>query len=74
MPRKLPIPFRGRRFPIALANSSISRLYRKGCIVLTVALVVCAVSSLSLRFWLRAENKKLDRAEDGEVHSFRYVL
>ena len=56
------------------ANTQVARLYRKGCSVITAALVVCAASSLLLRFWLRAENKKLDRAEDGEVHSFRYIL
>ncbi|KAI5868110.1 retrograde regulation protein 2 [Durotheca rogersii] len=49
-------------------------LYRMGCIVIAVALVVCAASSLTLRFWLRKENKKLDRDEDGELRSFRYVL
>ncbi|KAM0718617.1 hypothetical protein Q7P37_005687 [Cladosporium fusiforme] len=55
-----------------LYPSSDAPLYRKGCIVLTVALVVCACSSLVLRFWLRKENEKLDR--EGDDVGFRYVL
>jgi hypothetical protein len=48
------------------------RLYRTGCIVLTVALVTCACASLTLRYWLKKENEKLDR-EGGDV-GFRYIL
>ena len=48
------------------------RLYRTGCIVLTVALVTCACASLTLRYWLKKENEKLSR-EGGDV-GFRYIL
>lgn len=55
-------------------------MYRKGCIVLTVAEVSCAVASLGLRWWLKRDNEKADRAtglegvENGEGDTFRYVL
>jgi predicted permease len=51
-----------------------------GCIVLTVALVCCAVASLGLRFWLKKLNRKSDQAtgfegiEGGVGNTFRYVL
>lgn len=58
---------------VTLADSSFcDRLYRTGCIVLTVALVTCACASLTLRYWLKKENEKLDR-EGGDV-GFRYIL
>ena len=62
--------------PISLSHAKtlVARLYRKGCSVITAALVVCAAASLCLRLWLRVEKKKLDRAEDGEVNSFSYIL
>ncbi|KAJ4286317.1 hypothetical protein N0V90_013351 [Kalmusia sp. IMI 367209] len=55
-------------------------LYRMGCIVLTVALLVCAAASLILRFWLKKLNRKADQAighegiENGTGNMFRYVL
>lgn len=51
-----------------------------GCIVLTVALLVCATAALLLRFWLRALNRKSDRETglegvgNGAGLTFRYVL
>lgn len=56
------------------------RLYRMGCIVLTVALVCCASGALILRFWLRKLNNKSDQAvglegiANGPGALFRYVL
>jgi hypothetical protein len=56
------------------------RLYRMGCIVLTVALLCCAAGSLILRFWLQKLNRKADNAiglegvENGPGVLFRYVL
>jgi len=57
-----------------------TRLYRMGCIVLTVALICCATASLTLRFWLQRLNRKADHAighegiEQGTGNMFRYVL
>lgn len=51
-----------------------------GCIVLTVALLCCAVASIILRFWLQRLNRKADAAighegvENGPGVLFRYVL
>jgi flagellar basal body-associated protein FliL len=53
---------------------TVLRLYRKGCIVLTTALVVCATASMILRFWLSKENKKAARADGDSPYGFRYVL
>jgi hypothetical protein len=50
------------------------RLFRKGCIVLSVALVCCIVSSLILRFWLKKLNKKSEQLQHESGLGFRYVL
>lgn len=56
------------------------RLYRMGCIVLTVALLCCASASLVLRYWLKKLNRKADQdtgyegVERGVGITFRYVL
>ncbi|KAF2641722.1 retrograde regulation protein 2 [Massarina eburnea CBS 473.64] len=55
-------------------------LYRMGCIVLAVALLCCATSSLLLRFWLKKLNREADHAVshegigNGPGALFRYVL
>jgi hypothetical protein len=51
-----------------------------GCIVLTVALLCCAVASLVLRLWLQKLNRKSDQAvglegvANGLGILFRYML
>jgi hypothetical protein len=59
---------------------TFNSLYRMGCIVLTVALLCCAVASLILRFWLQKLNRKSDQAvglegvANGPGALFRYML
>jgi hypothetical protein len=68
--------------PISVINMALtfSRLYRMGCIVLTVALLCCATASLVLRFWLQKLNHKSDQTVglEGIVNGpgalFRYML
>jgi hypothetical protein len=68
--------FNPTRDPELTSNS----LYRMGCIVLTVALLCCAVASLILRFWLQRLNRKSDQAvglegvANGPGALFRYML
>jgi hypothetical protein len=51
-----------------------------GCIVLTVALLCCAIASLALRFWLQKLNRKSDQlvglegVAGGPGALFRYTL
>lgn len=51
-----------------------------GCIVLTVALLCCAIASLALRYWLQRLNRKSDQAvglegvAGGPGLLFRYIL
>lgn len=68
------LPLRFRKSSIKLLTRFLPRLYRKGCIVLTVALAVCASSSMALRYWLKKENKKAARADGDSPYGFRYVL
>ncbi|KAH7402265.1 retrograde regulation protein 2 [Phaeosphaeria sp. MPI-PUGE-AT-0046c] len=55
-------------------------LYRMGCIVLTVALLCCALASLTLRYWLQRLNRISDQAAGlegvagGPGILFRYIL
>ncbi|KAH8892132.1 retrograde regulation protein 2 [Thozetella sp. PMI_491] len=57
-----------------LYPSSDAPLYRRGCIVLTVALVCCATASMALRFWLKKLNARMDSSQNGAELTFRYVL